>query len=301
MMHAIDLSKLGDPTTVFVPIFIALIIGEAALLAIRRQERAYETRDTATSLLMGFGSSVSGLLLKAIGFTLLLAIYRARLFTMPVNLLTIGLCFVLDDLRYYWSHRLSHRSRWFWASHVVHHSSQHYNLSTALRQPWTGEFTGLVLLQAPLAWLGFHPVMLAFVGAANLVYQFWVHTQAIKRLPTWFEAVFNTPSHHRGHHARNPRYLDSNYAGTLIVWDRLFGSFAPEEPSDPPQFGLVKNIGTFNPLRVAVHEYVAIFRDATRPGLTLRQRLFYVFAEPGWSHDGSRLTSAGIKARAMSV
>jgi sterol desaturase/sphingolipid hydroxylase (fatty acid hydroxylase superfamily) len=290
--------QLRDPVTLAIPLFIALVIGEGALLAIRRQDNTYETRDTLASLCMGLGNSATDLVLKGVSYGVLLMIYRFRLVTAPTNLATIALCFVLDDLRYYWSHRLSHRSRWFWASHVVHHSSQHYNLSTALRQPWGTELTGLVLLQAPLALLGFHPVMLAFVASANLVYQFWVHTEAIQRLPAWFEAAFNTPSHHRVHHARNARYLDANYAGTLIVWDRMFGTFVPEDLADRPRYGLVKNIGSFNPLRVAAHEYVGIWNDVRRPGLTWRQRAAYVFAEPGWSHDGSRLTTAKIKARA---
>jgi sterol desaturase/sphingolipid hydroxylase (fatty acid hydroxylase superfamily) len=298
VIASLNPDQLRDPVTLAIPLFIALVIGEGALLAIRRQENAYETRDTLASLCMGLGNSATDLLLKGVGYAVLMLVYRYRLFTWPINIVTIVLCFVLDDLRYYWSHRLSHRSRWFWASHVVHHSSQHYNLSTALRQPWGTELTGLVVLQAPLALLGFHPVMLAFVASANLVYQFWVHTEAISRLPRWFEAVFNTPSHHRVHHARNARYLDANYAGTLIVWDRMFGSFTPEDLTDRPRYGLVKNIGSFNPLRVATHEYVGIWNDVRRPGLRLGQRLAYVFAEPGWSHDGRRLTTAAIKARA---
>ncbi len=293
-----DLAHLGNPTAIATPLFVALILGEVALLAIRRHEGAYDVGDTFSSLAMGAGNVVSGLLLKGIGYGLLLWLYNCRLLTLPVSLLTLAVCFVLDDLRYYWSHRISHRSRWFWASHVVHHSSQHYNLSTALRQPWGGELSGLVMLQAPLTLLGFHPVLLAFAGSLNLVYQFWIHTEAVGRLPRWIEAVFNTPSHHRAHHARNPRYLDSNYAGTLIVWDRLFGTFVPEDAADPPNYGLVKNIGTHNPLRVATHEYVGILQDVRRPGLTWSQRWRYVFSEPGWSHDGERLTSAEIKRRA---
>jgi hypothetical protein len=115
-------------------------------------------------------------------------------------------------------------------------------------------------------------------------------------LPRWFEFVFNTPSHHRVHHATNARYLDANYAGTLIIWDRMFGTFVPEADEDRPRYGIVRNIGTFNPVKVAFHEYVGIFKDVATPGLTLRQRLGYLFMPPGWSHDGSRQTSESLKA-----
>jgi sterol desaturase/sphingolipid hydroxylase (fatty acid hydroxylase superfamily) len=209
----------------------------------------------------------------------------------------VALCFVLDDLRYYWVHRFGHRIRWVWASHVNHHSSQHYNLTTALRQTWTGTFTFMIVMRAPLVLLGFHPAMVLFCGGLNLIYQFWIHTEAIGKLPRWVEAVMNTPSHHRVHHGRNPRYLDANYAGVFIIWDRLFGTFVPELDSEKPDYGLVQNLGTFNPLRVAFHEWLAIWRDVTQPGLSLRDRVMYAVAPPGWSHDGSRDTSEGIKAR----
>jgi len=208
----------------------------------------------------------------------------------------VALCFVLDDLRYYWVHRFGHRIRWVWASHVNHHSSQHYNLTTALRQTWTYTFTFMMVVRAPLILLGFHPAMVLFVGGLNLIYQFWIHTEAIGKLPRWVEAVMNTPSHHRVHHGRNARYLDCNYAGVFIIWDRIFGTFVPEMEEERVDYGLVHNLGTFNPLRVAFHEWVGIFKDMTGRGLTLRERLMYAVAPPGWSHDGSRQTSEGIKA-----
>jgi hypothetical protein len=148
----------------------------------------------------------------------------------------------------------------------------------------------------PLAYIGFHPALIAFVASLNLVYQFFLHTQSVGRLPAWIEAVFNTPSHHRVHHARNPRYLDANYAGTLIVWDKLFGTFVPELDRDPPEFGLVKNINTYNPFTVALGEYAAIARDVVKRGPSLADRWRYIFAPPGFSHDGSRDTSHSIKA-----
>jgi sterol desaturase/sphingolipid hydroxylase (fatty acid hydroxylase superfamily) len=177
----------------------------------------------------------------------------------------------------------------------VHHSSEYYNLSTALRQPWTGTITGLVLLAIPLAWLGFHPALIAFCASLNLFYQFFLHTEAVRRLPVWIEFVFNTPSHHRVHHARNPRYLDANYAGTLIIWDRLFGTFVPELDRDPPAYGLVKNVDSFNPVTVALGEYAGIAKDAISSTASFADRIRYVFAPPGFSHDGSRQDSHAIK------
>ncbi|RMD89524.1 MAG: sterol desaturase family protein, partial [Alphaproteobacteria bacterium] len=125
---------------------------------------------------------------------------------------------------------------------------------------------------------------------------FWIHTETIGRLPRWFEAVFNTPSHHRVHHATNPRYLDSNYAGTLIIWDRLFGTFVPEDETEPCRYGIVRQLGTFNPLKVAFHEWIGILRDLFR-ARSLRELAGYLFGPPGWSPDGSRLTSDLLKAR----
>ncbi len=204
--------------------------------------------------------------------------------------------FILEDLRYYWWHRISHRSRWFWASHVVHHSSQHFNLSTNLRQSWTSQFSGLILMNVPLALIGFNPALVGVVFSINLLYQFWIHTEAVDRLPRWFEWLLNTPSHHRVHHASNPRYLDANYAGVFMLWDRLFGSFVAERPDEPPRYGLVTNLGTFNPVRIAVHEYAGIARDQLLGGLTLAQRCRYFFGPPGWRHDGLRHTTADLRA-----
>ncbi|MGX1198951.1 sterol desaturase family protein [Parvibaculum sp. MBR-TMA-1.3b-4.2] len=293
----LDPATLPDPKQVATPLFILFVLIELTLVHRRRLKGDYETRDTLTSLIMGTGSVLGGVLLGGLGYLCLLGAYDMRLTTIQTTPLSLFLLFLLDDMRFYWGHRFSHRIRWFWADHVIHHSSQHYNLSTALRQPWLSGISGMFLLQTPLALIGFHPAALAFVGALNLVYQFWIHTEAVGRFPRWFEAVFNTPSHHRVHHARNAKYLDANYAGTLIVWDRLFGSFIPEDDAEPAEYGLVKNLGTFNPLRVATHEYVGILKDVAQRGLTIRQRLAYFFAPPGWSHDGSRMTSDELKRR----
>ncbi len=284
-----------DVVMLSIPLFIVLLVAEILWIRIKGRGGAYETRDTATSLLMGLGNVVAGVALGFVAYGFFTWLWGFRLFDLGTSVLVIALCFVLDDLRYYWVHRLGHRVRWVWASHVNHHSSQHYNLSTALRQTWTATFTLMMVLRAPLILFGFSPEMVLFVGGVNLVYQFWIHTEAIDKMPRWFEMVMNTPSHHRVHHGRDPKYLDTNYAGVFIIWDKLFGTFVPEQ--ETPDYGLVQNLGTFNPLRVAFHEWLSMLRDIFAPGLTLRQRFAYALKPPGWSHDGSRKTSDQIKAR----
>ena len=284
-----------DVVQLAVPFFIIALVVEIVAIRFFRAGGAYETRDTLTSLLMGAGNVTVGLLLGFVAYGFFAWAWEFRVFDLGTSWPIILLCFVLDDLRYYWFHRIAHRCRWVWASHVNHHSSQHYNLSTALRQTWTYEITFMMVLQLPLVLVGFRPELVVFCGGLNLIYQFWIHTEAIDRMPRWFEAVMNTPSHHRVHHGRNARYLDANYAGTLIVWDKLFGTFVPEQEAEKVEYGLVHNIGTFNPLRVAFHEWVSILRDVLRPGLTVRERLMYMVAPPGWSHDGSRQGTEEVK------
>ncbi|MEM9169962.1 MAG: sterol desaturase family protein [Pseudomonadota bacterium] len=277
------------------PAFIALILIEAVAIKSTGRGR-YAPQDAAASLAMGLGSQLAPLIGgAALVYAVFVAVYPYRLFDIPNTWATVLICFVIDDFRYYWWHRISHERRWFWASHVVHHSSQHYNLTTALRQTWTGHILGPLLFKTPLVLLGFHPAMLVFVSALNLLYQFWIHTETIGRMGP-FEWVFNTPSHHRVHHATNPRYLDANYAGTLIIWDRLFGTFVPEDAAERPRYGIVKQLATFNPLKIAFHEWIAIARDVLS-ARSLKEAWGYTFGPPGWSPDGSRLTSAAIKDR----
>jgi len=284
-----------DPVTLATPFFILSIILEIVLARMGKAKANYETKDTAVSLGMGLMSSVAGLLTAGVIFACTLWVYEHRLFTIPMTAIWAWVAiFLLEDLTYYVFHRVSHERRFWWASHVNHHSSQHYNLSTALRQTWTGGVAGTWLLWLPLAFLGFSPAMIAIQKGISLVYQYWIHTEAIKKTPRWFEAVFNTPSHHRVHHARNAVYLDRNYAGILIIWDKLFGTFQAELDDEPCRYGLVKNVATFNILRVAFHEWIGIAQDVVRHP---RHAMGYIFGPPGWSHDGSRETSAMIKAR----
>lgn len=285
-----------DVTLLAVPLYLLAIMIELVAVRYWHRKGEFETRDALTSLLMGTGNVVAGLLLGFVSVTALLWVWQFRFFDLGLHWWVFVAAFIFDDLRYYWYHRIAHRVRWVWAEHVNHHSSQHYNLTTALRQSWTGQITGMFILQVPLVLLGFHPAVIAFVYGFNLIYQFWIHTEAIGKMWKPVELIFNTPSHHRVHHATNPRYLDANFAGTLIIWDRLFGTFVEELPEDMPRYGIVRNIGTFNPVRVAFHEWVGMLKDVFAPGLSLRQRLMYMAAPPGWSHDGSRKTSEDLKA-----
>ena len=292
------MDKLPDPVVYAVPAFILLLVVEM-LVSLRADKSRYEARDTLTSLMLGTGSQVAGALVGAAVVGMAVWVYQFHLFEIGLAFRQWWwawiLCFLLDDLAYYVFHRSAHRVRWFWASHVIHHSSQHYNLSTALRQTWTGFFSLGFLFRLPLFLIGFPPAMVFFCAGINLIYQFWIHTEAIRRMPKWFEAVMNTPSHHRVHHGVNPRYLDANYAGVFIIWDRMFGSFVPERDDDPVRYGIVKQLGSFNILWAAVHEWVGIAKDVW--AAPWRHKLSYLWREPGWSHNGSRLTSAMIKER----
>ena len=195
---------------------------------------------------------------------------------------TVGAIAAWDAI-YYWNHRLQHESRWLWAIHVVHHSSERYNLSTALRQPVAENF-GAFVPYGLLGVLGMRPALIEVARGVNLLYQFWIHTETIPKLGP-VEEVFNTPSHHRVHHGSNRRYLDRNHGSILIVWDRLFGTFEREDPDEPPVYGLTKNIRTFDPVRVATHEHRAMLRDVAR-SRSWRERLGRVLRGPAGRPTG---------------
>jgi len=292
MMH------LPDPVALATPFFILLVIAEMIFARFSGRAR-FEPRDTAASLLMGFGSVVIGASFAFLFLGIARALQPFRVADLGWSWLAFAACFLLDDFIYYWWHRASHRVRWLWADHVNHHSSQHYNLSTALRQSWSGHLTPGLFFRAPLVLIGFPIPMLAFVHGLNLVYQFWIHTEAIGMFPRAIEAVMNTPSHHRVHHATNPDYLDSNYAGVFIVWDRMFGTFVAERVEEPARYGIVRNLATFNVLKIAFHEWIGMFADLTK-ARSPHEVFCYIFAPPGWSPDGSRDTSDSLKMQWVS-
>ena len=284
-----------------IPVFFITIVLEALALRHAAKENAeeaaatgfvgYESNDTRTSLAMGTGHLAIGAIWKLAMTAVFAAIYLVSPFNLPTDAWwTWVILFFADDLAYYAYHRGHHRVRIFWATHVVHHSSQHYNLSTALRQDWS-PFTA-TLFWMPSA-LFFPPWMILLAIAWNLLYQFTLHTEVIDRYPRPIELIFNTPSHHRVHHGSQEQYLDRNYAGILIIWDRMFGSFEPED--ERVRYGLTTNISTHNPIKVAYGEFAAIWRDV-RSARSWRERIGYMFGGPGW-RPGAQAASPAAERR----
>jgi len=281
-----------DLTLFAVPVFIATMIGEASRLRRHPGMKGYWAPDTRASLTMGTGNVLINFGMKGVQLAILtwfsgFAPWHLDPWTWQSWVIGV----IAVDFAYYWFHRSHHEVRLLWAAHVNHHSSEYYNLSTALRQSWTTPFTGLPFYW-PLALAGLDPALILSLEAINTLYQYWIHTELIDDIGP-LEAVLNTASHHRVHHGTNVEYLDRNHAGMFIVWDKLFGTFEPE--GAPVTYGLTTNIRTFDPVRIAFHEYAAIVRDV-RHAKSWRAAFGYVFAPPGWSPDGSTKTSRQMRA-----
>jgi len=255
-----------------------------------------------------FGVSTLDLAARiAIGIALPLSIagplvrlaYEHRLATLHLtDWSAILLLFVGQEFFYYWYHRAAHRMRWFWCNHAVHHSPNDLNLSAAFRIGVLGKASGTALFFVPLAWLGFPPATVFVVLSLNLLYQFWIHATWIPRLG-WLEGILNTPSAHRVHHASNLEYLDANYGGVLLVFDRLFGTYLPERRDLPCRYGLVHPMTSYNPLHVEFAQWRALLRDLAS-ARSPRAVLGYLFMPPGWSPDGPGETTAALRARQRS-
>ena len=279
----------NDPTVFAIPVFIALIIIEAVINA-KKNLNLYKVKDSAASITMGLGSVVIGLLTKTFAFFVFLWIYQFRLFEIPNTWWMWVLLLLADDITFYWYHRLAHQIRFFWAAHVQHHSSEHMNFSVALRQSWGEPFIKF-LFWIWLPFIGFNPIYILTMQAISLVYQFFPHTKLVGKLGP-IEWIFNTPSHHRVHHATQVQYLDKNHAGILIIWDRMFGTFQKEIES--PTYGLTVNINSFSPLKIASHEYISLWQDMRR-SKKLSDKIKYLINPPGWSHDGENKTSKELQ------
>jgi len=258
-----------------------VLIGIELLVAKWRGRRVYYANDAINSLGLGVISQIVGVFTKlfTIGIYAWCATHLAP-WRLPANSLWVWLSgLLLYDLLYYWLHRLGHEVNVLWAAHVVHHQSESYNLSTALRQTGSGFLLGW-LAYLPMAWLGYPTEVFAIIAVIDLLYQFWVHTEVIGRLG-WFDRVFCSPSNHRAHHAVNDRYLDRNYGGILIVWDRLFGSFVEENDDDPPVYGTRAPLQSWNPLWANAEVYWAMLKDSWH-ARSWTDKLRVWIKRPGW-------------------
>lgn len=280
----------------FMPVVLALATIEALVLARRRHD--YDWRAYFSSL--GNMLARRGLTFVApvgIAAPAIALAYEHRLFTVMLDSWwAFALLFLGQEFCYYWLHRASHRVRWFWADHSVHHSPNQLNFSAAYRLGWMSSFAGAGLFYLPLVGLGFPPAAVLATLSINLLYQFWIHADWIPKLG-WAEYVFNTPSHHRVHHAANLDYLDANYGGVLIVFDRLFGTLIEERADLPCRYGLVKPLTVYNPLTIAFHEWLAIARDVGR-ARSLREAVGYLSGPPGWRPDGQGLRTEDLRRMA---
>lgn len=287
---------LDDPLLAWMlPTYIAALCLSAGYSAMR-QRGWYQGADSAVSLVMLIASAVVDVLpkLALVWLMLLLAPLSPWADIIERQWWAWALLFVLDDLCYYLFHRSNHEWRILWAGHVNHHSSRYFNLATALRQG-VGERIPKYVYWLPLPLLGFDVAMILVMISFNLFYQFWIHLPGVPKLAAPIEYVLNTPSHHRVHHASNPRYLDRNHGGVLIIWDRLFGTFQEELDAEPPIYGLTKNLTTNHPWTVLSHEYRALWADMKRAS-RWRDRRSYMFGPPGWQHDGPDRSARALRA-----
>ncbi len=267
------------------PMVIVTMLGLIGIEVVWRtvvQHRGYDAKAAAASIGVAIGHTISGVLNGVLVTSVYLMLWKFAPIHFPANdWRTWAVGFVAVEFCYYWFHRCSHTIRWLWASHAVHHSAKELTLPAAVRLGWTSALSGGWLIFAPLILIGWHPTIVAALLALNLLYQFLLHTETIGRLGV-LEHVLNTPSHHRVHHASNPQYIDRNFGGVLIVFDRWFGTYAEELPHEPCRYGLIKPLNSYNPIRLALQEWRDMFRDV-RNARSFTVALRALFGPPGFS------------------
>lgn len=288
-----QINKFAYP--IAIPIFILLMLIEV-YLGYRDKKQAHKNKDSFTSIITGLVFFAISLLTKSVKLVIFFWVYENfRFFTIDYNnWFNWIILFLLDDFTFYWGHRIAHTVSFYWASHVVHHSSERFNLSTAVRKTWTYDVTGHFLFWIWLPVLGFHPLHIFAIKTLNFIYQYWIHTEKIDKLPKWFEFIFNTPSHHRVHHGSDLKYLDKNHAGVLIIWDRMFGTFQAEE--EKPTYGLTSNIKSYNLFDVEFHEWINMLKRVWNSN-SFKNGFNYLIIPPGWSHDKSTLTTKELRKK----
>lgn len=256
-----------------IPVMLGLTLFEF-ILSTKKNKRVYNGKDFLASLGIGVGNLVVSAFLKGVVMIVFLGIYNFIPWQIPHTWWAYILCLISLDFFRYWAHRIAHEQRFWWATHVVHHNSNYYNWSISFRLSWTQHMKVIFFL--PVLVMGFDPVMFFIVHQIEVLYQFWIHTEFIRKLPRPIEYIFTTPSHHRVHHAVNNKYLDKNYGSTFIIWDRMFGTFQPEE--EQPIYGITKPIYSFNPITLVFHVWKEIFLDLKR--MSFGKWLKLLFSRP---------------------
>ena len=290
----VDLSEIY---MVILPLVVTAALVEGVWLSRSRPE-GYDWKASACSLADLAGRQLLRFVPLAVIAPWMAWTWEHRLFTQSLdNAGSILLLFFGLEFFYYWYHRFSHTTRWFWAGHSPHHSPNQLNLSAAYRLGWLGRLTGSTLFFTPLVLLGFTPTVVLTSLVLNLLYQFWLHADWFPRLG-WLEGIFNTPSNHRVHHARNPEYLDANFGGVLVIFDRLFGTYIPERDDVPCDYGTITPaVSSRNPFVLNFSPWIGLFKDL-RTARSPREVWMYMFGPPGWRPDGEGLTTAEIRRRA---
>jgi alkylglycerol monooxygenase len=260
-----------------IPVFLLFIFAEVLLEVFKYKKGTYRFNDAIANLGIGIGEQVISVFSRAVMLMLYEFVYQYRLFSLPSNIFTGILLLFLFDFIFYWAHRFGHVVNLGWGGHIVHHSSEEYNLTVALRQPWFFSMMTFVLF-LPIAFLGFSPMLLLIVSGIDILYQFWIHTQFVPKLG-FLEWFLNTPSHHRVHHGRNPQYIDKNYGGIFIIYDRLFGTF--EEEKEEVVYGITTPLNSWNPSWANIHYYIDLWKQ-TRQMKTLKDKFLVWFKPPGW-------------------
>lgn len=251
-----------DFTTIiwFVVPLMFFFVGLEFFLSKKRNLNLYSGKDFLASLSIGLVNIILNGFMKVGVFIFFLFFYNLTPLKIPFTWWSFILCFFALDFFRYWAHRVAHEQRFWWSTHVVHHSSVHYNFSVSFRLSWTQNLKIIFFL--PVILMGFHPLVFLIVHQIEVLYQFWIHTELIKKLPKPIEYIFTTPSHHRVHHSINEKYMDKNFGSTLIIWDRLFKTFQVEE--EQPIYGITKPVNSYNPVYLVFHEWVDVFKDLGR-------------------------------------
>lgn len=257
------------------PVMFFFVLLEYIISHVQHKD-IYEKKETIGSIAVGVGNVIIGTSLKLALFYLLIWVYNLIPWRMELNWWTFLPCYVLFDFCSYWAHRISHQQRFWWATHVAHHSGENYNLTVSFRLSWVQHIKLIFFL--PVSFIGFHPIIIFVTNQIAVLFQFWVHTEYIKKLHPAIEYIFATPSNHRVHHGSQEKYINKNYGATFIIWDRMFNTFQPEE--ERPVYGITSNIeNKANPLHINFHEYIDMIRDV-RHAKGFKQKMFYLFGDP---------------------